>query len=70
MSLRWRGAYGSIGGRAGLGHRLVAAWATRGSGRRLVMGRVCLLSDGGRPSVSCVTRFRFVSFVRSLFMLL
>ena len=28
------------------------------------MGSVCLLSDGGRPSVSCVTHY---SFVRSLF---
>ena len=28
------------------------------------MGSVCLLSDGGRPSVSCVTHYSFVrSFV-------
>ena len=24
------------------------------------MGSVCLLSDGGRPSVSCVTHYSFV----------
>jgi hypothetical protein len=36
----------------------------RGSGRRLVMGSICLLSDGGLPSVSCVTHYSFVrSFV-------
>ena len=30
------------------------------------MGSICLLSDGGLPSVSCVTHYSFVrSFVRS-----
>ena len=45
------------GGRAGLGHRLVAAWArVRGAFGDGWVG-VCLLSDGFRPSVSCVTHY-------------
>ena len=32
----------------------------------MVMGSICLLSDGGLPSVSCVTHYSFVrSFVYS-----
>ena len=33
----------------------------RGSGRRLVMGSICLLSDGGLPSVCCFTHYSFVA---------